>query len=230
MTIATMTDRDIRVRDAVQQQLEWDSEVDASAIGVAAREGSVVLTGYIDSYAGKLAAERAAKRVRGVRAVANDVEVRLKLGRTDADIARDAAHALDLCASIPRGVQAAVHDGHVTLTGTVALPFQKKYAEKVIRHIRSVRGVLNHLALAPRAVERDVHHRINAALHRDANLDARLIAVKLDGNTATLTGSVRTWLQRESVERAVADGPGITTVLNHLTVEPVESDDAYEIC
>jgi osmotically-inducible protein OsmY len=230
MTTATMTEKDIRVRDAVQRQLEWDPEVDASAIGVTAKDGSVVLTGYIDSYAGKLAAERVAKRVRGVRAVANDVEVRLKLGRTDADIASDTAHALNLHASIPSGVQAAVHDGHVTLTGTVAWPFQKKYAEKLIRDIRGVRGVFNHLALAPRAVERDVHHRINAALHRDANLDARQIAVTVDGNTATVTGTVRTWLQRESVERAVSDGPGITTVVNHLTVEPVESDDAYEIC
>ena len=230
MSTATMTDKDARVRDHVQQQLEWDPQVDASAIGVAAKDGSVTLTGYVDSYTGKLAAERVAKRVRGVRAVANDIEVRLKLGRTDADIAADAARALDLYASILKGVQAAVHDGHVTLTGTVAWLFQKTHAEKVVRHIRGVRGVFNYLKVAPRAVEHDVHHRISAALHRNANLDAKRIAVGVAGDTATLTGTVSTWLERDSAERAAADAPGIATVVNRIVVEPVDSGDTFEIC
>jgi osmotically-inducible protein OsmY len=230
MTTATMTEKDVRIRDAVQRQLEWDPEVDASAIGVAAKDGSVTLTGYIDSYAGKLAAERAAKRVRGVRAVANDVDVRLKLGRTDADIAGDAARALDLYATIPAGVKAAVHNGHVTLTGVVPWPYQKIHAEKIIRHIRGVRDVVNYLMLAPRAVEQDAHHRINAALHRNATVDARQIEVTVDGNTVTLTGTVRTLRDRDSAERSVADGPGITTVINHIVVAPAESDDTYELC
>ena len=230
MTTATITERDLRVRDHVQQQLEWDPQVDASAIGVAAKDGSVTLTGYIDSYAGKLAAERVAKRVRGVRAVANDIEVRLKLDRTDADIAGDAARALDLYASIPKGVQAAVHDGHVTLTGTVTWQFQKTHAEKMVRHIPGVRGVFNHLAVAPRAVERDVHHRIKEALHRNANLDAKRIAVSVEGATATLTGTVSTWLERDSAERATADAPGIGTVVNRIVVEPVDSGDTFELC
>lgn len=230
MSTSTMTDKDVRVRDHVQQQLEWDPEVDAGAIGVAAKDGSVTLTGYIDSYAGKLAAERVAKRVRGVRAVANDIEVRLKLDRTDADIAVDAARALDLYASIPKGVQAAVHDGHVTLTGTVTWLFQKIHAEKVVRHIRGVRGVFNHLAVAPRAVEHDVHHRINAALHRNANLDAKRIAVSVAGDTVTLTGTVNTWFERDAAERATADAPGIGTVVNRIVVEPVDSGDTFELC
>jgi osmotically-inducible protein OsmY len=230
MTTGTMTNRDMQVRDAVQRQLEWDPEVDASAIGVAAKGGSVTLTGYIDTYAGKLAAERAAKRVRGVRAVANDIDVRLKLDRTDADIAADAARALDLYATIPSGVKASVHNGHVTLTGVVPWPYQKTHAEKIMRHIRGVHGVFNRLVLAPRAVEGDARHRIHAALQRNANLDARQITVSVDGNTVTLTGTVRTWAQRESVERAVADGPGITTVVNHIVVEPVEAADTFEIC
>jgi osmotically-inducible protein OsmY len=230
MSTSTMTDKDTRVRDHVQQQLEWDPEVDASAIGVAAKDGSVTLTGYIDSYAGKLAAERLAKRVRGVRAVANDIEVRLKLDRTDADIAADAARALELYASIPQGIQATGHGGHVTLTGTAAWPFQKTHAEKIVRHIRGVRGVFNHIGLAPRAVEGDVHHRISAALHRNANLDARRIAVSVAGDTATLTGTVSTWLERDSAERAAADAPGIASVLNRIAVEPVDSGDTFEIC
>ena len=230
MSTATISEKDIRVRDHVREQLEWDPEVDASAIGVAARDGSVTLTGYIDSYAGKLAAERVAKRVRGVRAVANDIEVRLKLGRTDADIAADAARALELYASIPRSVQAVVHDGHVTLTGGVAWLFQKRHAERVVRHISGVRGVFNHLTVAPRAVERDVHHRINAALHRDASVDAKRIGLSVEGDVVTLSGTVSTWVERDSAERAAAGAPGIATVVNRIAVEPVESGDTFEIC
>lgn len=116
MTTASLSNTDVRVREAVMRQLEWDPEVEAAAIGVAAKDGAVTLTGYINSYSGKLAAERAAKRVRGVRAVANDIEVRLKLGRVDSDIAGDMVHALKLRSTIPEDVQAVVHNGHVTLT------------------------------------------------------------------------------------------------------------------
>jgi osmotically-inducible protein OsmY len=215
------------------RQLDWDPEVDASAVGVAARNGTVTLTGYIDSYPGKLAAERAAKRVRGVRAVANDIEVRLKLERTDADIAADVVRALELRSTIPASVQAAVHNGYVTLTGTVSRMFQMRDAEKAVRHIRGVRHVLNHIAVAQQAVERDVRHRIVEALHRNANLDARHITVTVAGDTAVLTGSVGTWLQRESAERAAADAPGINRVDDRILVDPqygVVEDAPGEIC
>src|SRR5574339_393077 len=109
MTTAAATDSSVRMRDAVIRQLDWDPEVDASGIGVAACHGTVTLSGYIDTYAGKLAAERAAKRVAGVRAVANDIEVRLRLERTDVDIAQDATRALELRSIIPETVQAVVH-------------------------------------------------------------------------------------------------------------------------
>ena len=176
MSTASLTDTDVRVRDAVLKQLEWDPEVDASAIGVAAKDGAVTLTGYINSYAAKLAAERAAKRVRGVRAVANDIDVRLILERTDADIAADVVRVLELRSTIPAAVQAAVHNGRVTLTGRVDWIFQKREAEKALRHLRGVRGVLNHITVAPRAVAREVRHRIVEALHRNANIDAQNIA------------------------------------------------------
>ena len=120
MSTISMTDLDVRVRDHVMGQLDWDPEVDASQIGVAAKNGVVTLTGYIDTYAGKLAAERAVKRVRGVKGVANDLQVRLKIGRTDADIARDAVRALELRGTVPETIQVAVHDGHITLTGRPA--------------------------------------------------------------------------------------------------------------
>jgi osmotically-inducible protein OsmY len=193
--------------------------VDASAIGVAAKTGTVTLTGFIDTYAGKLAAERAAKRVRGVRAVANDIEVRLKLDRTDPDIGADVVRALEL-RTIPNSVQAVVHNGHVTLTGRVDWQYQKRDAEKALRYIKGVRQVMNHITVAPRAVERDVRHRIVEVLHRNADIDARHIDVAVSGDKAVLTGTVATWLQRESAQRAAADAPGIAHVDNKIVVQP----------
>jgi osmotically-inducible protein OsmY len=230
MSTATLTDADVRVRDAVLGQLEWDPQVNASAIGVTANGGTVTLTGFIDSYAGKLAAERAAKRARGVRAVANNIEVRLKLARTDADIAADVTRALELTANIPSNVQATVHNGHVTLTGTVDWLFQKDIAEKAVRHIRGVRAIIDYINVATRAVERDVRHRIAEALHRNANIDARHIRVEVTGDTVILTGGVASWLQRESAARAAAGAPGVARVDNRILVVPLSTDAPDEIC
>lgn len=228
MSTVTLTELDVRVRDHVLRQLDWDPEVDASGIGATAKNGVVTLTGYVDTYFGKLAAERAAKRVRGVRGVANDLEVRLKIGRTDADIASDAVRALELRATVPASVQAVVHDGHVTLTGKAGWLYQARDAEKAVRHIKGVRGVFNHIEVAGGAVGRDVRHRIVQAFHRNADLDARHVAINVDGGVATLTGSVTTWQQRETAERAAASAPGITRVHNEILVEPTETVD--EIC
>ena len=220
MTVATLVSDDLRIRNAVMRQLEWDPEVDASEIGVAARSGAVTLTGFVDSYVGKLAAERGAKRVRGVRAVANDIAVRLKLPRTDADIARDAAFALNLRDSVPKNVKALVHNGHITLTGAVDWMFQKTQAEQLVRHIPGVVGVLNHIQVLPRAGVRDIQKRIVHALHRSADVNARQVEVKVDGDVAILTGTVGSWLQRESAERAAGSAPGITRVENRIMIVP----------
>jgi len=228
MATAHLTANDTRVRDSVVRQLEWDPEVDASAIGVAAKDRAVTLTGYVDTYAGKLAAERAAKRVRGVRAVANDIEVRPKLDRTDADIAADAVRSLELRSTVPENVQAAVHHGHVTLTGKAMWEFQRRDAEKAVRHIRGVRDVINRIELAPMAVDRDVRHRIVEALHLSADLDARHIVANVTGDLVILSGNVGTWLQRDIAERAAGNAPGIRRVDNRITVEPAADD--VEIC
>jgi osmotically-inducible protein OsmY len=228
MTTANLNDVDVAIRDSVMRQLEWDPEVDASAIGVAAKGGAVTLTGYIDTYLGKLAAERAVKRVRGVRAVANDIEVRPRLERTDADIARDVVRSLELRSTVPDNVQAAVHRGHVTLTGEAMWEFQRRDAEKAVRHVRGVRDVVNRITLAPMAAARDVRHRIVEALHRNADLDARHVTAHAMGGVVTLSGQVSTWMQREIAERAAADAPGIRRVENLITVEPAVEED--EIC
>lgn len=229
MATITLTDTDVRTRDAVVRQLDWDPEVDNSAVGVAVKGGVVTLTGFIDSYAGKLAAERVAKRVRGVRAVANDIDVRLKREPTDADLARDVARALDMRAGVPDTVQASVHGGHVTLTGKVSWIAQKKSAEKAIRRVGGVRGIFNHIDVIPDHAHRDVRHRIVEALHRSADLDARHIAVSISGDVALLTGDVRSWFQREVAESAAASAPGIRWVDNRLVVYPPEPPDATEV-
>ena len=228
MSTINLTDLDLRVREHVVRQLDWDPEVDASGIGITARNGVVTLTGYIDTYAGKLAAERAAKRVRGVRGIANDLEVRLTIGRTDADIAADSVRALEFRGTVPATIQVAVHDGHVTLTGKAGWLYQSREAERAVRHVKGVRGIFNHVEVAGGAVTRDVRHRIVQALHRSADLDARHVAIDVSGGVATLSGSVTTWQQRETAERAAASAPGIIRVKNEIFVEPLEPVD--EIC
>jgi osmotically-inducible protein OsmY len=230
MTTKTLTDADIRVREEVRGQLDWDPDVDNSAIGVVAKNRVVTLTGFIDSYAGKLAAERAAKRVRGVRAVANDIKVRLKLACTDADIARDAARALELRIGVPESVQAVVHDGYVTLTGKVSWIAQRRNAEKAVTHIRGVRGVFNHIEITPVRTNKDVRRRIVEALHRQADVNARHISVGVEGDTVVLTGTVSAWTERDAAEHAAAGAPGIRSVDNRIVVEPAEHDDVDEIC
>lgn len=231
MTTAHLTDKDTRVRTSVMQQLEWDPAVDASAIGVAAKQGAVTLTGFANTYAEKLAAERAAKRVYGVRAVANDIEVRLKLGRTDADIAADAALALKLHGAIPESVQAAVHHGHVTLTGSVAWLYQKTLAERTAAHLRGVRHVINNIIVVPRAGERDIRRRIVNSLHRIADVEASRVEVHVSDGVVRLTGKVTTWTERNAAAHAAAAAPGVIMVDNQLVVEPDPTRaDVDEMC
>lgn len=233
MTTASLTGSDVRLRTFVTRELDWDREVDDSAIGVTAKDGVVTLTGFIDTYAGKLAAERVAKRVRGVRAVANDITVRLKVDRTDADLAADAVRALKSRPGIPESVQVAVHQSHLTLTGTVEWLVQREQAEVAVRHIHGVRGVLNHIHVSSQTTQRDVRRRIVQSLHRRADLDARGITVTATDDAVTLTGTVGSWSERDAAEQAAGSAPGIRRVDNQITVVPAEPyeleppDDIY---
>ena len=232
MTTATITGTDVRLRNFVVRELDWDPTVDASAIGVSAKNGVVTLTGFVDTYAGKLAAERVAKRVRGVRAVANDITVRLTVERTDADIAADAAAALKVQTTVPDKVQIAVHRGHVGLTGTVEWFTQKEAAAAAVQHVPGVRAVVNYIEVAPKPALRDVRRRIVAALHRNTEVDARHLRVEVNGDVVTLTGTVGSWPQREAAERGAASAPGIRQVRNRIVVMPSAIDDIddEEIC
>ena len=220
MITTTLAHANTLTRDAVTQQLEWDSEFDASAVGITERDGVVTLTGFIDTYAGKLAAERAAKRVRGVRVVANDIQVRLRLDRTDPEIAADVAAALMLRPAIPVSVQAVVHNGHVTLTGTAPTLFLSALAADAVRYLRGVKGTINHLQIVPAASVRDLRHRIVQAIHRSAEVDARTVSIAIDGSTVMLEGVVGSWVELEAAESAVMHAPGVTRVHNRISVEP----------
>jgi osmotically-inducible protein OsmY len=219
-TTATLKDVDARTREAVMRQLEADPRVNERDIGVSASDGAVLLSGFIDTYEGKLSAERAAKRVRGVRAVANDLKVTLRLGRTDEDIAHDTVRALRLRHSIPDTVQATVHSGHITLTGTVSYVFQRDVAEDAIRYLPGVVEVINRITVETGSTPRDIKKRITETLHRMADVDARHIDVDVNGSIAVLQGEVSSWAELDAAGIAAAIAPGITRVDNHIRIKP----------
>jgi osmotically-inducible protein OsmY len=187
----------------------------------------------IDSYAGKLAAERAVKRARGVRAVANDLRVTLRQPRSDTDIANDAARALDTHLILPPTVQVVVHNAHVVLTGTVHTLFQRVVAEKALRYVKGIKSLVNRVVVVATPSADDIRPRIERALHEDADVDSRGLNVVISGSTVTLTGTVRSWQERESAERAAMHSPGITHVENLIAVKWSEDGDSRaqdEVC
>jgi osmotically-inducible protein OsmY len=214
---------DLDIQNDVVAQLKWESGLRDDDIAVGVRDGVVTLAGWVESYADKWRAERVASNARGVKAVASDLEVRLPSSsvRPDPEIARAAVDALKWNISVPQDrIKVKVERGWVTLEGDVDWYFQKEGAERSVRYLTGVKGVTNLIAVHEQPTPADIKQRIKEALQRHARLDAEHITVEVDGHTAILRGTVRSYAELGDAERAARNAPGITDVRDEVTVDP----------
>ncbi len=214
---------DIDIKRDVEAELQANPDIDATDIAVAVKNGVVTLSGFVRSYLQKWEAERTAKRVAGVVAVANDIEVRLPIfnQRPDPEIARDAVAAIQN--RLPYSsdhIRVVVRDGWVTLEGSVEWNYQRERAEEAVRHIRGVKGVTNLIQVQPRVPPSEIKRKIEEAFRRSAEVDAERIAVQEENGTVILRGTVRSWAEKEAAERAAWQVPGVIRVDNQLVVSP----------
>jgi osmotically-inducible protein OsmY len=214
-----MTDRDLQQH--VQNALDWEPSIDATDISVSAENGVVTLRGDVKSYSEKATAERVVLRVYGVKAVANDVNVRLGDARTDTDIAQAAVSALLWNTMVPdEKVTVSVSDGWVTLKGQADWDYQRAAAGAAVRDLIGVRGVTNAITVQPHISAVDVKSKIEGALKRSAEVDARRINVAVADSKVILSGSVHSWFERDEARRAAWSAPGVKEVDDRIAVVP----------
>lgn len=220
MTVAQRK-TDHELKQAVSDELAFTPDIDADRIGVAVHGGAVTLSGQVGTYLQKLVAVRAALNVRGVTAIADEIEVESVVGVVqDTDIARQAGATLEHSVSLPPGaVKASVHDHEITLTGEVDWQYQREHAERLVAALPGLRRIHNLITLKVRAVSAEtMKSKITSATMRNAQLDANHITVAVTGHQVTLTGTVRSWAERRQAEQVAWSSPGISIVNNRITV------------
>jgi osmotically-inducible protein OsmY len=211
---------DTDIKKDVEAELQWSPEVNETDIAVKVKNGEVTLTGYVRSYLEKCQAETAVKRVKGVAAVANDIEIRsLAGGPTDPEIARAAVSALKLELPLTsEGIKTVVQQGRVKLEGKVEWHYERERAERAVRGLSGVVRVLNQIRVEPRIATQDIKQRIEDAFRRIAQLDADQISVEAQGSDVTLRGEVRSWAERDQAQQTAWSAPGVAKVINELRV------------
>ncbi|HVA57772.1 MAG: BON domain-containing protein [Gemmatimonadaceae bacterium] len=213
---------DMQLQRDVIEEMAWQPNISDAEIAVGAKNGVVTLSGFVNTYAQKYGAVRAAEKVRGVHAVADDLKVRLpqSLMRSDTDIAHAAVSALKWDVEVPdTRIKALVDDGWVSLDGTVDWQFQRLAAERAVRHLSGVKGVINRITVQqPKVSAYEVNLRIQEALKRSAAVDADKISIEAKDGKVVLRGTVRSWSEREDAERAAWAAPGVTEVDDEIAV------------
>ncbi|WP_064696288.1 BON domain-containing protein [Rhizobium aegyptiacum] len=212
---------DITLRQNIIDELDFEPSIDAANIGISVEEGIVTLTGHVGSYSEKDTAERVVKRIKGVRGIAQEIEVRIfgNHETSDDDIARRAANMLDWNVSVPKGaIQVKVQKGWVTLTGKAEWQYQKNAAADAVRNLAGVVGLSNLIEISPSVSAADVKKRIEDAFKRDAALESQGIRVEVSGGSVTLKGKVHTWSERRAAERAAWSAPGIKTLNDQIAI------------
>ncbi len=214
---------DTTLRQDILDELEFEPSIDAADIGVAVEDGIVTLTGHVPNYSQKATIEMLVGRIKGVKGIAEELEVRYRgtVGNSDDEIAKRAANSLQWNTVVPDDkVQVKVQKGWVTLTGTVDWNFEKLAAADAVRGLQGVTGITNNIGIKARPVISpvDVKKRIENSLRRSAELEAKSIRVDVDGNRVTIDGHVKAWSERRLVEDAVWATPGVTSVVDRLTI------------
>jgi osmotically-inducible protein OsmY len=212
---------DITLRQNIIDELDFEPSIDAANIGISVEDGIVTVTGHVGSYSEKETAERVVKRIKGVRGIAQEIEVRIfgNHETSDDDIARRAVNMLDWNVSVPKGaIQVKVQKGWVTLTGKAEWQYQKNAAADAVRNLVGVVGLSNLIEISPSVSAADVKKRIEDAFKRDAALESQGIRVEVSGGSVTLKGKVHTWAERRAAERAAWSAPGIKTLNDQIAI------------